>query len=1394
MNKKIDLVNVPHLPDIVGFEELFSTDEHEQSYSKQSNPQEQTKELRGLPGGSCILITGLPGAGKTILALSLVRSLMKKQGYENSKLCYISTEIDRKKLEKDFTTFGWFRKAHSDGNADFEDQIFSEKRVLIPHMPELGPFHEARDSSSLVDLVLKQTRLEVEKDQILKSKTGNPIFVIIDSLTAILKDSKDTGERRAQAARCITNLSETMFRDHLGLLFVLSEQSTETEMDMKEVPPEEYLADIVFRLGTKDTGGGCRLRTLEITKSRAVKMLIGEHSYAIVTEKGLGDVIAQTITSHQVREKAKENFQNGKSNWATVIVAPRTRLPSIGPENQVNQENVKSQQSQDTMLCSGTPGLDAMLLGKFPGTQRHVNHFTASKTGGLQPGSTTLILGGSGAGKTMLALQFLLEHGFQKGEDATINNIYPLMKETLYVNFENPPAKVIDKFPGSDDAKKALKNCEFLYRHGRNMDVNLLLLEMANVIRTGIKRVVVDGLSDLIQATARNQDYAHLIEALLHTIGYAGNGETTTMLTYEMPSNLETFLPPTQVLSIAADNIIVLRHQQISNELQKTIFVLKARGQRSDRQVREIAIFKDHDKPLEVRSGRLELYSNLLVGEPKFIRASLHFFAENPAERKFNNNLVDVLHKRFGHELDLNVLDFSRPEMTGTLIEMLSPERRITSSNLNIISIDEWWIREYEEERTRRQELLDYLLELDEFCVTSQDVTYHQSDINSRHDSCRDYRSDFLAFEVEKASRVQIREKSEPNLNSPAGQNDPFEPKLETLAVPNYQDYGLFCVNRPIWRQLFPHWHTDSQMSDGRDEWNWFLQELPRVWAELDDNKNIVVPKEMSDDKPITVLDVITRAKKKHDNNQKSSGKSPFVGFAFDMESPHTLTCVFLELCWSFGADEDFLVKDAIKYKKSEVVATDRNKGLPPQIVKNRSIPKSHPAVLAIRLLQHFVKHKLMPTRTTLEDCKHALFSRQWYSTLCEIATEELKKRKKDQKKKNKLLGKNELDHSNDDSTLPSVFPIVFFPLGSKVPYTPSNKRFAAFRYVTLQRAMKDIYKRFDRIAKRVLVTLKCRIPNVDNKIIAPFDKVITDAEAAWNNYVSGRQKNRKNIDKSLHKPLIKELGSLANQLHDLVHSQHVFQPYRPIAENLPTTGIDKSLWAYLPASRSLDIRDVDELLRGHRFRLNLIQAEIDGKRLTDVLNDQKIEGDTKPTYKGNNESVSTLTGYAASGSWLIGVTKPVQSPGVAWNMIEEITSHSNACERSKLGAGIPSRKDFFEFHGNESVTHAKHLTWSELLKYAGSRARRRDRTICSACSVSRLTAIVDRQIRFCLSEAERNKDDDDLCNIAIDAFEEIMQDLIEQISRKWRKPTKSCGNSIICPHTEPCCEAYKKP
>jgi len=152
---------------------------------------------------------------------------------------------------------------------------------------------------------------------------------------------------------------------------------------------------------------------------------------------------------------------------------------------------------------------------------------------------------------------------------------------------------------------------------------------------------------------------------------------------------------------------------------------------------------------------------------------------------------------------------------------------------------------------------------------------------------------------------------------------------------------------------------------------------------------------------------------------------------------------------------------------------------------------------------------------------------------------------------------------------------------------------------------------------------------------------------------------------------------------------------------------------------------------------------------------------------------------------------RAARSPTVSWKLIEEITSLQSAVERSRNGAGIPSRKDFFEFHGKEPVKYAEHLTWHDLLKFSGARGRRRDRTICSAIHVSAVSECIFGQLMRCLSAAETFRDESLITKIATDSVKTIIEHVVQEMKQA-REGSKEHEHCVLCPHCEECTRVFK--
>ena len=533
--------------------------------------------------------------------------------------------------------------------------------------------------------------------------------------------------------------------------------------------------------------------------------------------------------------------------------------------------------SADGPSKTGIKGLDELLMGD-------VNYWISGRSSGrgaLKPGSTTLLVGTAGTGKTTMCLQFLAEQGRNEktpaGEPAASSNeprtgpnvnrpekaakggeapegepAGPTatgtgdMSETLYVNFETPPESIRRVYDPTTTGNRArlferlFGAWQTLYRRRGNLDLNLLLAELRFVMTTKkVKRVALDGLSDLL-ATTQRDDYARLVEAVIGTIRDV-NRDARTFVAFEFdPSRLETQFPAVEGLSATADNVVVLRQILINDEFRKTAYVLKARGMSPDAQVREVRITGSRPPVLSIGSG-LESYSDLLSNRPRPVEVYLQLFAENPAEARVNDWLVARLNELFGYKV--HTFGFSRPAMNRTIDDAISTSGRIPHSDVKVVSLDEWWVPRVRRAGTEACAGAEGggggvehpLLPLDTLFrrrASDPDELFADEDKAHKafmkptpgsanagaprrkapeaaeaggHETPQYYASpaQFWVFEVEKAGAVGpdvlAPDVVVPNAAAPAA-----GPLAQMLALPNYTDFAMFCVNRAM---LYPLMH-----------------------------------------------------------------------------------------------------------------------------------------------------------------------------------------------------------------------------------------------------------------------------------------------------------------------------------------------------------------------------------------------------------------------------------------------------------------------------------------------------------------------------------------------------------------------------------------------------------
>jgi circadian clock protein KaiC len=340
--------------------------------------------------------------------------------------------------------------------------------------------------------------------------------------------------------------------------------------------------------------GGSRMFVYDLAVGMAAwgatTLLVGEYTTADIgtaPEFAIADGIVQ-LTNERQELTAARQFEVLKLRGADYVTG--RHFFDIGTTGLMFYPRVRGPASTDDpavdltdRVPTGVPGLDALLLG------------------GLPRASTTIVEGGTGTGKTLVGLHFLLE-GVRRGEPGILFtleetpaqiravaksfgwNVAPLeAQDRLVINYSSPVELLTDRF----------------------LDEALRL-----IARAGARRVVLDSLTSMALGVVSPRRFRELVYALTKHVRAAG---VTLLMTMEVAELLGTAQLTGHGVSSIADNLIVLRYVEVQAHLERAVLVLKARGIGHTTELRRFVI-DDHGGHVGARFQDLR---GVLTGIPE---------------------------------------------------------------------------------------------------------------------------------------------------------------------------------------------------------------------------------------------------------------------------------------------------------------------------------------------------------------------------------------------------------------------------------------------------------------------------------------------------------------------------------------------------------------------------------------------------------------------------------------------------------------------------------------------------------------------------------------------------------------------------------------------------------
>lgn len=453
------------------------------------------------------LVEGVPGSGKTTLALQFLRA----GAHRGEPTLYVTLSETREELISVSNVRNWDLKG-------------VEIREFMPPPDALQPGEQyTMYQPSEVELATTTAQILAEVERL------QPKRVVLDSLSELRLVAGNPLRYRRQI------LALKQFFVGRQCTVMMLDDMTATDHDLQV----QSIAHAVIELEQLHPEYGSDRRRLRVVKYRGKNFRGGYHDYVI-------DV-------------------DGLRVFPRLVAAEHRHGKTPKP------------------LSSGSPHLDSLLGG------------------GIDEGTSTLLLGAAGTGKSTLAATFVAA-GAQRGDKAAMF-LFDEAPRSLLKRCDEVGLPLTPYVESGQVAVTQIDPAE--------LSPGQFAWEIQRAVEQGATIIVIDSLNGYLQAMPEER---FLIIQLHELLSYLGQNGVATILIGAYQGLIGPQMTAPVDASYLADSVLLLRYFEASGEVRQAISVMKKRGGAHEKTIREFSIHRGGVHVGEILRG----FTGVLSGMPVY--------------------------------------------------------------------------------------------------------------------------------------------------------------------------------------------------------------------------------------------------------------------------------------------------------------------------------------------------------------------------------------------------------------------------------------------------------------------------------------------------------------------------------------------------------------------------------------------------------------------------------------------------------------------------------------------------------------------------------------------------------------------------------------------------------